>query len=71
MPKDKAEQLFTIVRQGIDKAKKAAVLPSTTIVNQQISLADELTKLAKLKQQGIISEVEFTQMKEDLVKKMQ
>jgi hypothetical protein len=71
LSKDKAEQLFTIVRQGIDKAKKAAVLPSTAIVNQQISLADELTKLAKLKQQGVISEVEFTQMKQDLLKKMQ
>src|ERR671922_1636748 len=71
LPKNKAEQLFTIVRQGIDKAKKAAALPSTTVVNQQISLADELTKLAKLKQQGIISEAEFIQMKRDLLKKMQ
>ena len=71
LPKDKAEQLFTIIRQGIDKAKKAAALPSTTVVNQQISLADELTKLAKLKQQGIISEAEFIQMKRDLLKKMQ
>jgi Bacterial PH domain/Short C-terminal domain len=71
LPKDKAEQLFTIIRQGIDKTKKAAAFPSTTIVNQQISLADELTKLANLKQQGIISEAEFTQMKQDLLKKMQ
>jgi hypothetical protein len=71
LPKDKAEQLFTIIRQGIDRSNKAAALPSTTIVNQQISLADELTKLAKLKQQGIISEAEFTQMKQDLLKKMQ
>jgi hypothetical protein len=71
LPKDKAEQLFTIIRQGIDKSKKAAALPSTTVVNQQISLADELTKLAKLKQQGIISEAEFIQMKRDLLKKMQ
>jgi hypothetical protein len=30
-----------------------------------------LTKLATLKQQGIISEIEFTQMKQDLLKKMQ
>jgi hypothetical protein len=30
-----------------------------------------LTKLAKLKEQGIISEEEFTQMKQDLLKKMQ
>jgi hypothetical protein len=44
---------------------------STTIVNQQMSIVDELTKLAKLKEQGIISEIEFTQMKQDLLKKMQ
>jgi hypothetical protein len=71
LPKNKAEQLFTIIRHGIDRAKKAAALTSTTIVNQQISLADELTKLANLKEQGIISEAEFTQMKQDLLKKMQ
>jgi putative oligomerization/nucleic acid binding protein len=71
LPKDKAEQLFTTITQEIDRAKKAAALPSTTIVNQQISLADELTKLAKLKEQGIISEEEFTKMKQDLLKKMQ
>jgi hypothetical protein len=33
-------------------------------------LADELSKLAKLKEQGILSEAEFTQMKQDLIKKM-
>jgi hypothetical protein len=36
-----------------------------------MSIVDELTKLAKLKEQGIISEIEFTQMKQDLLKKMQ
>jgi hypothetical protein len=34
-----------------------------------ISIADELAKLAKLKEQGIISEDEFQQMKQDLIKK--
>jgi putative oligomerization/nucleic acid binding protein len=40
--------------------------------NQQtkISIADELAKLAKLKEQGVISESEFQQMKQDLLKKM-
>ena len=41
------------------------------IVNQQISIADELAKLAALKELGIVSEVEFTQLKQDLLKKMQ
>jgi hypothetical protein len=73
LPRDKGERLFTIIREGIDGAKKVAVAQSSgTIVNpQQISIADELTKLATLKQQGVISEIEFTQMKQDLLKKMQ
>jgi hypothetical protein len=71
LPKDKGEQLFTIIREGIEGAKKSAAQSATTIVNQQISIADELTKLATLKEQGIISEGEFTQLKQDLLKKMQ
>jgi hypothetical protein len=72
LPRDKGERLFTIIREGIDGTKKVAAQSSTTIVKQQqISIADELTKLAILKQQGIISEIEFTQMKQDLLKKMQ
>ena len=73
LSKDKGERLFTIIREGIDGGKKAAVVAaqsSTTFV-KQISIADELTKLATLKQQGIISETEFTQMKHNLLKKMQ
>src|SRR5918995_673245 len=63
LSKDKGERLFTIIREGIDGAKEGAAAgqSATTIVNQQISIADELTKLATLKQQGIISEIEFTQ----------
>jgi Bacterial PH domain/Short C-terminal domain len=72
LSKDKGERLFTIIREGIGGAKKGAPAQSAaTIVNQQISIADELTKLATLKQQGIISEIEFTQMKQDLLKKTQ
>jgi hypothetical protein len=37
--------------------------------NQTISIADELTKLAKLKEQGVISEAEFQQMKQDLIRR--
>ena len=35
-----------------------------------MSIADELTKLAKLKEQGVLSESDFQQMKQDLLKKM-
>jgi hypothetical protein len=70
LSKDKGERLFTIIREGIDGTKKAAVAQSSsTIVKQQISIADELTKLATLKQQGIISEIEFAQLKQDLLEK--
>src|SRR5918993_627237 len=47
LSKDKGERLFTIIREGIDGGKKAVASQSaTTIANQQISIADELTKLA-------------------------
>src|SRR5918997_1043611 len=71
LPKDKGEQLFTIIREGIDGAKKSAAQYTTTVVHPQISIADELTKLASLKEQGIISEEEFSQLKQDLLKKIQ
>jgi hypothetical protein len=76
LSKDKGERLFTIIREGIDGGKKATVAAaaaaqSSTSIVKQISIADELTKLSILKQQGIISEVEFTQMKQNLLKKMQ
>jgi hypothetical protein len=34
--------------------------------NPQLSVADELAKPAKLKEQGILSETEFNQMKQEL-----
>ena len=37
--------------------------------NQSISIADELRKLAKLKEEGILTEEEFKQMKQDLIRK--
>jgi Bacterial PH domain/Short C-terminal domain len=37
--------------------------------NPTISIADELAKLAKLKEQGVISEAEFQQMKQDLIRR--
>ncbi|HKU50072.1 MAG TPA: SHOCT domain-containing protein [Nitrososphaera sp.] len=35
-----------------------------------MSIADELAKLAKLKEQGVISDSEFQQMKQELIKRM-
>jgi Short C-terminal domain len=35
--------------------------------SSSISVADELTKIAKLKEQGILTEDEFTKLKKDLL----
>jgi hypothetical protein len=35
-----------------------------------MSIADELGKLAKLKEEGVITEEEFSQMKNNLMKRM-
>ena len=71
LSKDKGEQLITIIREGIDGTKKPSTQSAINTVNPQILIADELMKLASLKEQGIISETEFTQMKQDLLKKIQ
>lgn len=80
IPKDKAEDLLEIIRSGMNDSRKSA--PSkknissklfepkvhTPPSNQSISIADELEKLAKLKQEGILTEEEFNQMKHDLIR---
>jgi Bacterial PH domain/Short C-terminal domain len=85
IPKDKAEDLLEIIRSGMQNdggggksapSKKqissSELLESkeyTIPFNQSISIADELRKLAKLKEEGILTEEEFKQMKQDLIRK--
>src|SRR5215216_553367 len=84
IPKDKAQDLLEIIRSGMQndgggkstpsKKQKASseLLESkeyTVPFNQSISIADELRKLAKLKEEGILTEEEFKQMKQDLIRK--
>lgn len=45
-------------------------LPPKDTTQEVISVADELSKLAKLKEQGIITEEEFSRMKNNLIGKM-
>ena len=66
LPKQKAEQLVKIIKEQMDVAKKSSHVTS----NQQISIADELSKIAKLRDQGILSEEEFLKMKQELIKKL-
>jgi hypothetical protein len=82
IPKDKAEDLVEVIRNGMDRQREVyhqqpqRVDVSTNNNNNNkdniptISIADELTKLAELKEQGVLSESEFQQMKQDLLKKM-
>jgi ethanolamine ammonia-lyase small subunit len=42
---------------------------STVSSNQSISIADEIRKLGNLKKEGLITEDEFKQMKQDLLRK--
>jgi hypothetical protein len=82
IPKDKAEDLLDIIRSGMQngggksvpskKQKPSELLESkeyTVPFNQSISIADELRKLAKLKEEGILTEEEFKHMKQDLIRK--
>jgi hypothetical protein len=41
----------------------------TKLLCPSVSIADEIRKLAKLKEEGIITEEEFSQMKQDLIRK--
>ena len=68
IPKDKADNILQIVRNAIVEAKKESQKPVQVV--QQTSTADELAKLAKLKEDGILSDKEFDKMKKDLISKM-
>jgi hypothetical protein len=69
IPKDKAEELLEVIRNGMDRDREVYSQRQEQQQESSISIADELTKLANLKEKGIISEAEFQQMKEDLIKK--
>lgn len=65
--KDEAEQILRIIQDAIKKLKG---MNNQQQVAQSSSIADELAKIAKLKEQDIISEDEFKKMKQDLIDKM-
>ena len=80
IPKEKAEDLIEVIRNGMDKMPEKVSSSLSYQQRQQnyrasptsssISIADELTKLAKLKEQGVISESEFLKMKQDLINRI-
>jgi hypothetical protein len=83
IPKDKAQDLLEIIRSGMQTSSNMKSAPSrnqkpndlleskeyTEPPNQSISISDEIRKLAKLKEEGLITEEEFKQMKQDLIRK--
>jgi len=64
--KDDAEQILKMMQEGIKKSKGTTQEKQT---QDSSSVADELAKIAKLKEQGIISEEEFQEMKQKLLSK--
>jgi hypothetical protein len=76
IPKKKAEDLIEVIRNGITQIR-SLTYPSTGANNvsqipqhqSQISHADELKKIADLKDRGVISEEEFKRMKEKIIGK--
>jgi len=67
LAKDEAEQILRIMADGIKAYRRESTAPQAT--QQATSTADELAKLAGLKEQGILSEEEFQKMKQDIISK--
>ncbi len=69
--KEKAEKILLYIQEKMDEATTSAIhsQPDTHTSNPQLSAADELTKIARLKEQGILSEAEFNQMKQEILRK--
>jgi hypothetical protein len=70
--KEKAEKILLYIQEKMDEATTSAMhsQPDTHTSNPQLSAADELTKIARLKEQGILSEAEFNQMKQEILRKL-
>jgi hypothetical protein len=71
VPKRKAEDVVQVIRSGMHNTRFEIdeIQPSSyrTQNSDHSSIADELTKLGKLKQDGIITEEEFARLKKDVL----
>ena len=65
LPKGDAEDLLEIIRRGIQGYNKTN---EPVVQVASISIAYEINKLSKLKDQGIITATEFEEMKNRLIK---
>jgi hypothetical protein len=75
IPKRKAEDLIQVIRSGIHRRREGEGYHGTDAVqsvpsqSDSSSIADELTKLVKLMDQGILNEEEFARLKRDVLNK--
>ncbi|MGB8164057.1 MAG: PH domain-containing protein [Nitrososphaeraceae archaeon] len=67
LPKRDAEDLLEIIRRGIQGYNKTNE-PMVQVAS--MSIADEINKLSKLRDQGIITATEFEEMKNRLIKNL-
>ena len=61
-----AEQIVQYVKNSMDKIR---IESQKRLVEVKESVADELLKLANLKEKGVLSDEEFLKMKKDLLNK--
>lgn len=64
--KKAAEQIVQYVKNSMDKTK---IESQKELLEVKESIADELLKLANLKEKGVLSDEEFLKMKKDLLNK--
>lgn len=62
--KNVAEQIMLYVKNSMDKIK---IESRNQVAEVKESLADELLKLANLREKGILNDEEFLKMKQDLL----
>jgi Short C-terminal domain/Bacterial PH domain len=69
IPKRKAEDLLQVIRSGMHHPgyNSSEFQSRQSSNNSSSSVADELTKLAKLKEQGVITEEEFAKLKKGML----
>lgn len=67
IPKKLAEQIVEYVKNSMEKIKIESQKKQSLEVKE--SIADELLKLANLREKGVLSQEEFLKMKQDLVNK--
>jgi hypothetical protein len=67
IPKKMAEEIVEYVKKSMEKLKIEAQKKQSLEIKE--SIADELLKLANLKEKGVLSNEEFLKMKQDLISK--